>query len=479
MTAICRARSLRLRQRALVTLLVGALFGLVGPATAVAYTPPPIKHVFLIILENESVTTSFGASSPAPYLAHTLTSEGAFLSNYYAVGHASLDNYIAMVSGQDPNPLTSSDCQTFADFPMPQSIDSAGQENGEGCVYPANVPSLMSQLDHAGLTWRAYEDSMGSDPTRESATCGHPAVGSPDNTEVETPLDQYATRHDPFVYFHYVIDNQSECNADVVNLDQLPADLGSAATTRNYSFITPSLCNDGHDPTCMNGGLGGLPAANAFLEKWVPMITASPAFKQNGLLIVTFDESVGDDSACCGETPGPDDLMPGVGGPGGGIVGAALLSPFIAPGTRSSTNYNHFSMLGSIEDLFKLPRLAAAVGSTPFGADVYTRLVTITASVKSSFRSKSGRAGVKSLSLSGLPDGASVVVSCSGGKSRGCTFKSKRGTVKGTASTLTSLVKSLHLKHGAALAIAITAAGYKPLTIRYTVSSKGKLKKAR
>ncbi len=137
------------------------------------------------------------------YLSQTLVGQGAFLPNYYGIGHHSLDNYIAMVSGQAPNPLTSGDCPSFINFPA-DSVDSAGQENGEGCVYSADVPTLMGELDAAGLTWRAYEDGMGADPTRESATCGHPAVGASDNTEVATSLDQYATRHDPFVYFHSI-----------------------------------------------------------------------------------------------------------------------------------------------------------------------------------------------------------------------------------------------------------------------------------
>jgi hypothetical protein len=216
---------------------------------------------------------------------------------------------------------------------------------------------------------------MGADPARESATCGHPAVGSPDNTEVETATDQYATRHDPFVYFHYVIDNASECNANVVGLSQLGTDLQSTATTPNFVFITPSLCNDGHDTGCKNGQPGGLAQADSFLQTWVPQITSSPAFQQDGLLIITFDEAVGDDTACCGEMPGPFDLaggiQPGGGGPGGGVVGAVLLSQLIAPGTISSVSYNHYSMLASIEDLFGLARIADAVGVTPFGSDIY------------------------------------------------------------------------------------------------------------
>ncbi len=356
-----------------------ALCAFVAPAGADAATLPPIKHVFVVIEENESASTTFATSSPAPYLSTTLVSEGAYLPNYYGIGHSSLDNYIAMVSGQAPNPLTSGDCQNFVDFPA-DSIDSSGQENGEGCVYPADVPSLMSQLDAAGLTWRAYEDGMGADPTRESATCGHPTVGEPDNTEGATATDQYATRHDPFVYFHYVIDNASECNADVVNLSRLTTDLQSVTTTPNYVFVTPDLCNDGHDSggECTPQGGGGLAQADSFLRTLVPEITSSPAFQQDGLLIITFDEAEGgDDSACCGEMPGPFDaangIQPGGGGPGGGVVGAVLLSPFIAPGTVTTTSYNHYSMLASVEDLFGLPRIGDAVGVTSFGSDIFTR----------------------------------------------------------------------------------------------------------
>jgi hypothetical protein len=348
---------------------------LVSAACASA-TPPPVKHVFVIVEENESAATTFGPNSPAPYLSKTLVSQGAFLPNYYGIGHASLDNYIAMVSGQAPNPMTSADCPVFANV-APTSIDATGQETGQGCIYPADVPTLMSQLDAKGLSWRGYMDGMGANPAREAATCGHPPVGAPDNTEVATPTDQYATRHDPFMYFHSVIDNPSYCNSHVVNLNALPGDLASAASTPNYVFITPNLCNDGHDAKCANGGAGGLVQADAFLQAWVPRITASPAFKQDGLLMIIFDEAVGDASACCGEKPGPYDaahgILPGGSGPGGGVTGAVFLSPFIKPGTTTSTPYNHYSTLGSVEDIFGLPRLAYAVGTTPFGSDVFTQ----------------------------------------------------------------------------------------------------------
>jgi hypothetical protein len=142
-------------------------------------------------------------------------------------------------------------------------------------------------------------------------------------------------------------------------------------------FITPDLCDDGHDAPCANGQPGGLAQADKFLRQWVPRITNSPAFKQqNGLLIITFDEAAtSDSSSCCGEIPGPGSPAPGIGGPGGGDVGAVLLSPCIAPGTVSQQAYNHYTMLRSVEDLFGLSHLGYAQlpGEASFGSDVFTR----------------------------------------------------------------------------------------------------------
>jgi hypothetical protein len=360
------------RARRLTVLLVAAAAFAVLFAAQPAAALPPIKHVFVIVLENESVSTAFGAGSAAPFLAGDLVREGAFVPGYTGIGHASLDNYIAMISGQAPNPTTQADCPTFTDV-TPGTPAADGQVVGAGCVYPAGVQTLPDQLRAAGFSWRGYMDGMGADPTREAAACAHPALGAPDLTEAATATDQYATRHDPFVYFHSIIDDQAGCNAHVVPLSSLAGDLTSLATTPNFTFITPNLCNDGHDASCANGGPGGLPAANAFLKTVVPELQASAAFKQDGLIAVIFDEGVGDSSACCAELPGPNTLMPGGNGPGGGVTGAVLLSPFITPGTVTQTPYNHYSLLRSIEDLFGLPHLgfAAQAALAPLGSDVF------------------------------------------------------------------------------------------------------------
>jgi phosphatidylinositol-3-phosphatase len=361
--------------------LAFAVPALAGAASASAALPP-IGHVFVIVLENESASTTFGAGSPAPYLSSTLRSEGAYLPNYYGVGHESNDNYIAMISGQAPTAQNQADCQFFDNL-EPGTIGSYGQAEGSGCVYPSGVSTIADQMTAAGLTWRDYNEDMGADPTREASECGHPGINSVDNTQKATADDEYATRHDPFVYFHSIIDDTALCDSHVVNLSLLPHDLSSAADTPNYVFITPDLCDDGHDSPCANGQPGGLAQADAFLRQWVPQITSSPAFtQQHGLLIITFDEAAtSDTSSCCGEIPGPDSPEPGINGPGGGDVGAVLLSPCIAPGTVSTVPYNHYTMLRSVEDIFGLPHLgyAGLPGETSFGSDIFNQPCTGTA----------------------------------------------------------------------------------------------------
>ncbi|MBS0387909.1 MAG: phosphoesterase [Proteobacteria bacterium] len=397
--------------RAGVAALLATALALAAPAGAApAANPsalPPIRHVFIIVLENKAYENTFGEVSRAPYLK-SLRRQGASVPNYYGTSHFSLGNYVTMISGQAPNPATNMDCDVYSEF-IGTGTTADGQAIGQGCVYPAHIQTIANQLERARLSWKAYMEDMGNDPRRESATCGHPPIGAADNTQGAAVGDQYATRHDPFVYFHAIIDTPA-CTANVVNLAALERDLRSVATTPNYAFITPNLCHDGHDgggsARCVDGQPGGLVSADAFLGQWVPRITASPAFRRDGLLVITFDEAdIADDyehlgsaagagggvaAACCNEPPGPNiapydpgpgykppDGMngPGLVGPGGGRIGAVLLSPFIKPGTVTTLPYNHYSLLRSVEDLFGLPRLgfAAQPGLQGFGADVYTR----------------------------------------------------------------------------------------------------------
>jgi len=348
---------------------------------------PAIKHVWVIELENEGLSQSFGDRAADPYLAVVLRRMGAFVKNYYAVGHNSLDNYVAQISGQAPDHATQEDCGVWTRFRPTNVVEKPfGQLAGNGCVYPASIPTLGNQMSAAQWTWKAYLQDMGNQPARDRTTmtsqgpaCGHPMVGKPDDTEGATAADQFADRHEGFMYFESVIGNQAYCDAHIVSFQPLLKDLSKASTTPNFSWLSPNLCTDGHDAPCANGDPGGLTEINGFLHIWVPEILNSPAYKDGGLIMITFDEG-STSQACCGEAPGkspshPNAPEPGMSGPGGGKVGALLLSPFIKPGTVSTVDYNHYSMLRTIEDIFGLPHLgdAAMPQVKPFGADVFTK----------------------------------------------------------------------------------------------------------
>jgi hypothetical protein len=351
-----------------------------------------IKHVFIIVLENESSESTY-LNNPHPYLGKVLQRKGTLLENYYATGHLSQDNYISMISGQAPNPLTSADCPLYLDFNLstaPAPLDKNGQAIGVGCVYPSNVKTLADQLSAKHISWRGYMDGMGNNPAREQRRCGIPKTDAlrRDMTQSATVGDMYAARHNPFVYFHSLIDS-GLCRKHVVPLTEMTKDLKRVATTPRFAFITPDLCNDGHDTNCVGadakgGHKGGLASVDNFLQVWVPKILKSPAWKKGAILMVTADESeTGDATACCGEQPGPTNPMPGIFGPGGGKIGTLVIGKCVAPGKRVRTPYNHYSLLRSLEDLYGIRTggtdghghlgYAAASGLRAFGRDLFSR----------------------------------------------------------------------------------------------------------
>jgi len=335
-------------------------------ATSAASPLPRVRHVFVINLENKGYARTFGASSRAPYLRTRLRGKGQLLSQYFGVAHHSLPNYIAQLSGQGPNPQTQADCGVYRNF-TGSGTAAPGQAIGHGCVYRKSVRTVANQLTTHGLSWKGYMQDMRS-------PCRHPALNTRDRTQKARVGDQYAARHNPFVYFHSIIDSR-KCAKYNVDLKRLPDDLARIRTTANLTYITPNLCSDGHDSPCVDGRPGGLVTANRWLRRWVPRILASPAYKKNGLLIVTFDEagssSANGATACCGEGPGPNSPLPGIIGLGGGRVGAVLVSRFITPGSSNSRPYNHYSLLRTIENMFGLAPLGYAKNARGFGRDVF------------------------------------------------------------------------------------------------------------
>ena len=271
-----------------VTVVLVAAFS----TSAHAAELPQIKHLFVIVEENENAEDTFGAEPPAPYLGKTMVEEGALLPNYFGIGHQSLDNYLALISGQPPNLATQTDCLIYTDM-LAATTEPNGVAVGQGCVFPSSVQTIAGQLEETGHTWRSYNQDMaaGRRGQAKRPPAAIRASAATTRRRWRARRNQYASRHDPFVYFHSITDSET-CNRNVVDLTRLPQDLESLSTSPEYAFITPDLCFDGHDSTCADGvSPGGFTGINAFLEEWVPKIKASPAYRDHGAIMVTFDES--------------------------------------------------------------------------------------------------------------------------------------------------------------------------------------------
>ena len=357
--------------RAAVTILacasaVGTAAGAFAAQAAAAASVAPVRHVFVIVLENKEYAETFGPGRVyAPYLTQTLPAEGALVPNYFGTGHSSADNYIAMIAGQPPTFESKEDCPDPLTT-LPETADSNGvAQGGGGCVYPANFKTIGDQLAAKKLRWKAYAQNIPA-----PCSLAHDAPGD------------YARKHNPFVFFLSVRES-GQCAQNDVPLTNLPADLAHGPA--NVNFIFPDQCADGHSDCTATGAVtpaqeqaDELAQADAFLKEWVPRITRTGAFRRNGLLAVIFDE--GDTSlSCCGEPEkDPDGSFAGgfegLPGGGGGQTGAVTLSPFITPGTVSEASYNHYSLLASVEQMFALRPLGEAnlPGTTTFGRDIFT-----------------------------------------------------------------------------------------------------------
>jgi hypothetical protein len=391
-----------------------------APASGEPTTPalPAITHVFLIVLSDQGFTAAFGAGSQAPYLASTLTRQGELLDNYYGIAGGELANGVGLISGQGPTVQTAANCPLYADI-TPGNIGAQGQVLGSGCVYPRQSLTVGDQLTADGRAWTAYVEGAPGAGQAQAGGCIHPALGGADPKQAPSATDPSVTWRDPFLYFHSIIDNAT-CSSSLVGLEQLSGDLASASKTPSLAYIVPDRCHDGSEQACAPGSPTGLPAADAFLRKVVPEIQSSPAYKQGGLIAITFDQAPqsgpsADSSGCCLTSAYPN-VPSGTGGAagvsgstgsssaggpaaavgatgasgtagatgstgasaltpaGGGRVGLLLISKYVKPGSVNVIgDYNHFSLLASIEDLFSLSRLgyAGSPGVLAFDTSVY------------------------------------------------------------------------------------------------------------
>lgn len=306
---------------------------------------PEAKHVFVIMLGTGGYEETFGEGSASPYLKEELPAQGELLSNYYAVAPSELANQVALLSGQGPTPATASGCPAYADL-LPGTENDEGQIEGDGCVYPSTTKTLLGQLSEAKLSWKAYREG--------SEGCVKP------QGDASAPAD-------PLLYFHSVADTPECAEADVA-LPQLTTDLQAPAEDfPTLAYLAPAV----ETPP------------EKFLELVVPEIKESLAYKDGGLIAITWSRAPqegekADASSCCisptfPNLPAPAAPEPAAGpvkpSGGGGRVGLLLISPFVEPGTTSETYFNHFSLLATIEELFSLEKVGYAAEPAITGFD--------------------------------------------------------------------------------------------------------------
>jgi hypothetical protein len=361
--------------------------GSTTPATtttpAASSTLPKVSHVFEIALSTTSYAAAFADKSTAPYL-HSLKARGTVLRGYESLGHGELADYLATVSGQEPNAATSAGCATYLEFRQGVVAKANGLVPGRGCVYPETALTIGDQVTAKGATWKAYIADMGKQ------TCSHPNSGAVDDAALPGTESGYDTRHNPFIYFHSLLD-LGDCASDDQDLSHLSAALAHKSRTAKLSYIAPDACQDAaatvaapsaaNTPTATSptpatttsttttsattastragvtpaAAVGcpadqpvGIAAEDAFLKQWVPRILASAAYKDHGVLILAFGGERG-------------------GHPGHRVrTGALVLSHYAKRGKVISKAYTPYSLLRSVEDMLGDTALAHAQAAPSF-----------------------------------------------------------------------------------------------------------------
>ncbi len=335
------------------------------------------QHIFFVMMENHATNEVIGNTADAPYISK-LANQYTVALNYYGVTHPSLPNYLAAISGSFQGIWD--DCAagpTVTCAPTEFAPDS-GYTNGEELLTPdeiedaTNTPhwfsgrTIVDQLEAHGLTWKAYMQSM--------PYPGYTGVAYPFRTVngQQVPVQLYVQKHNPFEYFTSVRNNPARMN-NIVPFTQFAQDLNSGKVP-NFVWISPDTCHDMHGIDPSDAQYLGLPACaypasgldhsiitlgDEFIQSLVPEIMASSAWKQRSAIVLVWDENdFSGFNGCCHSPTGV----------AGATLGGAN-APFLVITSKnpqhfydSSTPYNHYTLLATIEQLWGLGCLKEACG---------------------------------------------------------------------------------------------------------------------
>ena len=277
------------------TPLPPAFTATISPTATARPLVPNFHHIVIIMFENKEFGSVIGNPQMPTY--NRLAREYTLLTQYYAIQHPSLPNYIALIGG-----------------------DTFGINiTCEGCFI--NARSLPDLIEESGRTWKTYQEDM-PEPCFLGST------------------HLYAQKHNPFVYFDPIRLNPGRCTQSVVPLTQLSTDIQTASLP-NFLFIKPNICNDSHD--CP------LDVSDAWLTSL--LATLIPALDLTGepyWIAMLFEEGQGEHTCC------------GLPEPGGGRVPVVFYSPQVRNGLEDPTPYTHYSLLKTISASWGLPYLGHA-----------------------------------------------------------------------------------------------------------------------
>jgi phosphatidylinositol-3-phosphatase len=277
-----------------------------------------IKTAFVIVMENHSWHQIIGNRKSAPYINDVLLPAGALADNYHNNDvEPSEPNYVWMEAG---NPLGIRD------------------NDGPDQNYRNTKKHLVSLLVAGGVQWKTYQQSI------SGTRCPLVREGA------------YEPKHNPMIFFADVTENNNprseNCIKHMRPESEITADLtNDAAPLSGYIFITPDACHNMHDK-CEGGD--EIRNGDNYLASVVPKMQASQAYKNGGAIFITWDEGDEDED---GKDP---------------ALGMIVLSPFARVGYRTSRNFNHSTMLRTLQEIFAVEPFLRGAATAPSFAELFT-----------------------------------------------------------------------------------------------------------
>jgi hypothetical protein len=289
---------------------------------------PPIQTVFVIVMENNNWSNMVG-STDAPFI-NSLLKTASYCQQYYNPpgNHPSEPNYLWLEAGTNL---------------------AIVDDNPPSVNHQPTTNHLVSLLDKAGISWKAYEEDIGG------------------AFVPLTDTNNYAVRHDPFAFFDDVTGTNNPAYAygiaHIRPYTELAADLTNHTVAR-YNFITPNGCHDMHDACAPLYNV--VRQADDWLAGEVPKILNSQAYQNGGALFIIWDEGSHSD----------------------GPIGLIVLSPLArGGGYYNFVHYTHSSTLRTLQEIFGVtPLLGDAAQATDlsdlFSHYTFSSIVQLTNSMQ-------------------------------------------------------------------------------------------------